>query len=331
MKQQPLQHYLGASMQIKLPEIGEGVTEGELVRWLVKVGDTVKVDQAIAEVMTDKATVEVPSPQNGKVTALVAKEGANVPIGGVLLELEAGGASAGAAKAEAPKPAATAHSAVAANVKDASAPSAAPRAAPHGQRPGAASAAEVARSQSSLQASDSARFAGATAGAVYPPAAGSRVLATPSTRRLAREMSIDINNLKGSGLAGRVTREDVTGGGGAHAGGGMDYVPRQAPVMGYTGVGGTAEERVPIRGIRKKVAEKMQLSKQIIPHFTLMDEANVDELVKLRSSVKEKMAAQGVKVTYLPFVMKTLIATAREFMQFNASIDDASQEIVYKK
>ncbi|HEX4924509.1 MAG TPA: dihydrolipoamide acetyltransferase family protein [Bdellovibrionales bacterium] len=309
-------------MDIKLPEIGEGVTEGELVKWLVKPGDTVKVDQPIAEVMTDKATVEIPSPQNGKVVALKAEEGKNIQVGGVLLTLEASGAGAAPEKpAPAPQTA-----------KPAPAPQAA-KPASQAPAPQAYAGASGTNGQTRPQ-TEAARFAGASAGDVYPPAASSKVLATPSTRRLAREMNVDINNLKGSGLAGRVTREDVMGAGGgsaASAGGGMDYVPRQAPVMGYTGPTGAVEERVPMRGIRKKVAEKMQLSKQIIPHFTLMDEAEVTELVKVRTSVKEKMAAQGIKVTYLPFVMKALIATAREFPMVNASIDDAAQEIVYKQ
>jgi pyruvate dehydrogenase E2 component (dihydrolipoamide acetyltransferase) len=99
----------------------------------------------------------------------------------------------------------------------------------------------------------------------------------------------------------------------------------------YQGPAGAVEERVPLKGVRKKIAEKMQMAKQIVPHFTLMDEANVTELVKLRSELKDKAAKAGVKVTYLPFVMKSLIATMREFPAFNASIDDAAQEIVYKK
>lgn len=308
-------------MDIKLPEIGEGVTEGELVKWLVKPGDIVKVDQPIAEVMTDKATVEIPSPQNGKVVALKAEEGKNIPVGGVLLTLEASGAPAAADKpshgAQSQKPAAAAPAPAAQAAKPAPAPQA---------HAGASGTNGQTRPQN-----EAARFAGASAGSVYPPVADSKVLATPSTRRLAREMNVDINNLKGSGLAGRVTREDVMGAGGSTSGGGMDYVPRQAPALGYTGPAGAAEERVALRGIRKKVAEKMQLSKQIIPHFTLMDEAEVTELVKVRTSVKEKMAAQGIKVTYLPFVMKALIATAREFPMVNATIDDAAQEIVYKK
>src|SRR5207253_8317692 len=103
------------------------------------------------------------------------------------------------------------------------------------------------------------------------------------------------------------------------------------PRPGYQSPAGTADERVPMRGIRKKIAENMQMSKHVIPHFTLMEEVRVDELVKLRAQAKAFAESKGVKVTYLPFVMKALISTCRDFQMFNASIDDAASEIVYKK
>jgi pyruvate dehydrogenase E2 component (dihydrolipoamide acetyltransferase) len=177
----------------------------------------------------------------------------------------------------------------------------------------------------------------ASGASYYPPAADSKVLATPSTRRLAREMNVDINNLKGSGLAGRVTREDVMARGGAS--GGLETYSNGTPTIkspgiprpAYNGPAGASEERVAIRGIRKKIAENMQMAKHIIPHFTLMDEAEVTELVHMRESMKEYAEKHNTKITYLPFVMKALIATTRQFPMFNASIDDAAQEIVYKK
>lgn len=299
--------------EVKLPELGEGVTEGELIKWLVKVGDSVKPDQAIAEVMTDKATVEVPSPTAGVVKELKFKAGDVIKVDNIMLTLEAGSASASAAPAASAKPA-----------------TAAPAAPTKPQAPAAAPAAMAAKSPAA-----GAMSAGP---AIYPPVADSRVLATPSTRRLAREMNVDINSMKGSGLAGRVTREDVLGGsaGAGSAGGGMDTVTPAAfkssiPRPAYQGPAGAEEERVPLIGIRKKIAENMQKAKSIIPHFTLMDEANVTELVALRESLKDYADKAGVKITYLPFVVKALIATIREFPMLNASIDDAAGEIVYKK
>jgi pyruvate dehydrogenase E2 component (dihydrolipoamide acetyltransferase) len=290
----------GGLRDVSLPELGEGVTEGELVKFTVRVGDSIKQDQTIAEMMTDKATVEVPSPFAGVVKALKAKEGDVVSVGQVLIQIEASG---GAAVSAAAKPASS-HS-----------PAAAP--------------AMMARSSTSTMTGASAGAGGAMA--IHPPVADAKVLATPATRRLAREMGIDINALSGSGVAGRVTREDVMkNGAGATAAGPASFrAPMQTPA--YQGPAGALEERVAIRGIRKKIMESMALSKQIIPHVTLMDEANITSLVKLREDLKATGEKAGVKITYLPFVMKALIATLREYPAFNATIDDRAQEIVYKK
>lgn len=292
-----------ATQNVKLPDVGEGVTEGELVKWLVKIGDNVKADQPVAELMTDKATVEVPTPFAGVVKELKFKEGDIIPIETVIAVLETDGAGATASKAAAP----------AAAAKPASAP--------------AAMAAKPATTAAPT----------ATTGMdVYPPAAQSHVLATPATRRLARETGVDINQLSGTGLAGRVTRDDVMsakGGAGATAGAlattrmPVKDIPRPAVISQP----GAMEERVPLRGVRKKIAENLQMAKQIIPHFTLMEEVRVDELVRMRAQAKDAAEKYGVKVTYLPFIMKALIATCREFPMFNASIDDQAGEIVNKR
>lgn len=288
---------------VKLPELGEGVTEGELVKWLVKPGDTVKPDQPVAEVMTDKATVEVPTPVGGVVKDLKFKVGDVIAVEKTILTLDGTGATAAVATpAHSPAPVTTKPAPVA--------------------TPAPVNSAKVAVPASLHEGIAAANF--------YPPVADSRVLATPSTRRFAREMNVDINSLKGSGLAGRVTREDVQG-----AGGGLETYSAKAPGLSMptprplAPTGG--EERVPLRGIRKKIAENMQMAKHIIPHFTLMDEAVVTQLVALRDSLKEYADKNQTKITYLPIVMKALIATCRQYPMFNASIDDAAQEIVYKK
>ena len=301
-----------SQIEVTLPDVGEGVTEGEMVKWLVNVGDSVEADQPIAEVMTDKATVEVPTVQAGVVKELKVKEGDVVPIGKVMLVLDSAGA-AKSASAEKKTEESKAAAAPAATEKPATVASAA--------KPSYSSA-------------------------VIPPAAESRVLATPSTRRLAREMSIDINDVSGTGLAGRVTRDDVMSVSGSAGATTATYTPAasqpvsapgkskpalEIPKPAFQTLSSGQEERVAMRGIRKKIAANMQMSKHVIPHFTLMDEANVTELVKLRESAKSVGERYGVKITYLPFVMKALIATSREFPMFNASIDDQSEEIVYKK
>jgi pyruvate dehydrogenase E2 component (dihydrolipoamide acetyltransferase) len=301
--------------EVKLPEIGEGVTEGELVRWLVKVGDTVKVDQSIAEVMTDKATVEVPTPTAGTVKALKAKEGDVIKVEQVMIELEASGSASGSATGATVNPSPSASKA------------------PHSV--GTAASLQNQTLGASITASPikgSSLTVSTHAGVEMLPPADLNTLATPATRRLARELNVDINHLKGTGLAGRVTREDVL----QNQGGITVAAPTKTsgvsiPRLAYQGPAGAIEERVALRGIRKKIAENLQMAKHIIPHFTLMDEANVDQLVNLRESLKTLAEKEGTKITYLPFVMKALIATIRHFPQFNASIDDAAQEIVYKK
>ncbi len=296
------------AVDVKLPELGEGVTEGELVKWLVKPGDTVKPDQPVAEVMTDKATVEVPTPVAGVVKDLKFKVGEMIAVEKVLLTLDGSSASAST-----PAPAAHAATAAPATRPAPTAAAPAPRSAP-----------------ASLHMA-----ATANSPTIYPPVADSKVLATPSTRRLAREMGVDINQVPGSGLAGRVTREDVVTNNGGGTSAGMDTysakAPFKMPAPAYNGPTGAAEERVPLIGIRRKIAENLQMAKHIIPHFTLMDEAEVTELVQMRESLKEFAEKSGLKITYLPFVMKALISTIRNFPMFNASIDDNAKEIVYKK
>ncbi|MCB9073299.1 MAG: 2-oxo acid dehydrogenase subunit E2 [Bdellovibrionaceae bacterium] len=290
-----------ATKEIQLPEIGEGVTEGELVKWLVKTGDTITADQSVVELMTDKATVEVPAPFGGTVKELKFKEGDVIKIGATIVVVDDSGT--GAAKTTAPQEKKEAPKAPVANTHaNTSAP--VPRSAPQAMT--------------------------ASAPQVQPPAMDVHVLATPSTRRLAREMNVDINHIPGTGLAGRVTREDVARSQGAAAAGPATYAPPKFDVVPFASQQGQ-ETREPLRGIRKKIAENLQMAKHIIPHFTLMDEANVTGLVNMREELKATAEKKGVKVTYLPFVMKALIATIREFPKFNSSIDDAAQEIVSKK
>jgi len=284
-----------ASFEVKLPDIGEGVNEGEIVRWLVKEGDVVKHDQPLVEVMTDKATVEIPCSAEGKVTKILAKEGQVIKVGGILLAMESG------AQVQAPSIQVTTQ-------------------VEHSSRPRVESRAEA---QAEPQVST-------VSYAITPPPAGAHVLATPATRRYAREVGVDLNVIKGTGPAGRVTRDDVVKMGGQGLGAvaaakPQFQIPTFKPMILQAG-----EERKPFRGIRKKIAENLVRSKQIIPHFTHADEADVTDLVAWRTKMKEVAEQRGVKLTYLPFIMKAIVATCREFPNFNASIDDAAGEIVVK-
>ena len=217
---------------IKLPDIGEGVTEGEVVKWLVQPGDKVSADQPVLEVMTDKATVEVPTPFAGTVKELKVKEGDNVPIEATLMTLEEGGATTAPSVAEKPKQ--DFEKRVQTQKVTAT--------------PAAASVAATSwKGNGSVEGRD-----------IYPPAADLHVLATPSTRRLAREMNVDINQLQGTGLAGRVTREDVQKLGQEGSGA---FSVGQATFARSNSFAPNSEERVALRGIRRKIAEQMQTTK----------------------------------------------------------------------
>ncbi|WP_141325960.1 dihydrolipoamide acetyltransferase family protein [Myxococcus sp. AB025B] len=273
-----------ATFEFKLPDLGEGVMEGELVKWHVKAGDVVKEDQVLAEVMTDKATVTVPSPKAGRVIQTHGKEGdiAKVHHPLVTMEIE-GAAPVQAAGHGAPAPA----------------------------------------------ASTAAAPAQAAAAA---PAQATKVLATPVTRRMAREHGLDLTTISGSGPQGRVTKADVVA---ALEGGGEQknvVAPAQARPAAPSVSTGRSDERVPLRGLRKKIAEKMVRSKFTMPHFAFVEEVDATELVALRARLNAQLAAVGdnTKINYLPFIIKATIAALKRFPHLNANFDEAAQELVVR-
>jgi pyruvate dehydrogenase E2 component (dihydrolipoamide acetyltransferase) len=289
-------------MELKLPELGEGVHEGELIKWNVKVGDMVKEDQVLAEIMTDKATVELPSHVAGKVTEVLVKEGETVHVNQVLLRFEsAGGAAKSAASAEAPK----------------ATPAAAPAKAPAPSAPAAMSA----KPSSS----------GSTGASVLT--VGGSVTAAPAARAFARESGVEITQVTGTGPDGRVMKEDiekfVSGGAGATRAGSPTFS------SGYAGRASSKaptelETRIPFRGLRKKISEKMHLSKSTAAHFTYVEECDATNLVELRLKAKEIGAAAGVKVTFLPFIMKAMVAALKKYPILNSELDEANGVIIQK-
>ncbi len=295
--------------KVLLPDLGEGVEEGELVQWLVKVGDSIVEDQTIAEVMTDKATMEVPTAVAGVVTSLNAKEGDVLHVGSLMIELN-GSAKATTKTSTSKKGTATTSAVVDHQPKVVNSVK--------GIEEKSKDAVMVNESPSSVIAQEERK-------GIFPPPVAGHVLAAPSTRKLARDNNVDLNKVVGSGLAGRITREDVinffSAGKGAATFKSVDL--SQAV---------EAEERVPLRGIRRKIAEQMQKTKHTVPHFTLMDQVGVDSLVSLRTELKDwGLKKHATKITYLPFVIKALVASLKAFPEFNASIDDQKEEIVYKK
>lgn len=279
---------------LELPDIGEGVVEAEIMKWFVTEGDEVAEDQPLVEVMTDKATVTIPSPRRGRVLRRCWKEGELAKVHAALIELE---------------------------LEPAGAPARASAAAP----------AKAAPSPTAPPATPAPPFAGPPAGPPARPAAaeaparpaGTRALATPAVRALARELGIDLQRVPGSGEGGRITKQDLRA---SREGGGPAQERRAVPRVSR----GT-DERIPLRGIRKKIAEKMALSKRTAAHFTFVEQCDVTELVRLKDRLAAGAKAEGVKLTFLPFVVKAVVAALQAHPKLNAALDEAAGEIVVKK
>jgi pyruvate dehydrogenase E2 component (dihydrolipoamide acetyltransferase) len=372
------------TLEFKLPDVGEGIAEGEIVQWLVAEGDIVEEHQPIVEVMTDKATVEVPAPAVGTISKLLAAEGEVVPVGAVIFHLEAASASASAAAApavatpaaaastggaliefklpdvgegiaegeivqwlvadgdaveehqpivevmtdkatvEVPAPAAGTITKLLAEAGDvvpvgdvifhlstgASAPVAAPAAAP-------------------------ATPVRAPVAAAPARAAGEKILAVPSARRVARDLGIDLAFVAGSGRNGVVRRKDVEAFAASGATAPGAAVPSAAaapvalaPVKAVAIAATEAETRTPFRGVRRKIAEAMTRSKFTATHFTVVEELDVTDLVTARAAAKAFAAPEGVNVTYMPFIMKAVASALAKFPQLNSALDESTQEVV---
>jgi pyruvate dehydrogenase E2 component (dihydrolipoamide acetyltransferase) len=276
--------------QFLLPDIGEGVVEAEILKWFVKPGDAVVEDQPLAEVMTDKATVTIPSPKRGTVTRLLWKEGDVAKVHHALVEMElADGAPEVASVVPLPKSAAQ----------------------PPGPVP-SSPASEV-------------RAAVAEAVSRAAPVIAGKALAAPAVRALARELGVDIQRVAPTGPGGRVTKDDVRSRASERGGEDSSSPGRPRPAA-TVAVPGTVEI-VPVRGLRRRIAEKMAISKRTAAHFTFVEQVDATELVAMKSRMAKGAEAEGVKVTFLPFVLKAAVAALRMFPQLNASFDEERGEI----
>lgn len=298
--------------KFRLPDIGEGIHEGEIVKWFVKPGDKIEEDTVLAEVQNDKAVVEIPSPVEGTIEKVLVEEGAVTTVGTVLLEIDAPGYEElelhGHIDDEEEK--AKIEAQVQATAEDGK---------------------EVEKVVSNEQ--------GTTGSAEEQDRSKKRVIAMPSVRKFARENGVNIQEVVGTGKNGRVLKEDIEA---FKNGGAQQDTSEKTIAVEETSAqevakttpiefeGEFPETREKMSGIRRAIAKAMVHSKQTAPHVTLMDEVDVTELVAHRKKFKAIAAEKGIKLTYLPYVVKALVSTLREFPEFNRSLDDATQEIIQK-
>jgi pyruvate dehydrogenase E2 component (dihydrolipoamide acetyltransferase)/2-oxoisovalerate dehydrogenase E2 component (dihydrolipoyl transacylase) len=273
-------------MDFRVPDLGEGIYEAELVRWLVKPGDNVKRGQPLMEVMTDKATMEVPTPFSGKITAIHGQPGETIKVGSLMLTYDpVGGESTAPATAKPGR-------------KGAKAKAAAP----------------AVEAQTSLAQAEPASAHGNGAATIK---------AAPSVRLLARKLGLDLQTVRGSGPAGRILIDDLT-----------SFVRQapsapekndKAPPQFDLGKPGT---RIKLQGLRRLISEHMVRAKHTIPHYSYVDECDVTELVRLRAALRDTYERAGIRLTYLAFVVKAVVAALKEVPLVNSSLDDQTGEIV---
>ncbi|AKT42444.1 dihydrolipoamide acetyltransferase family protein [Chondromyces crocatus] len=363
--------------EFKLPDIGEGVTEGEIVNWLVAPGDTVTEDQPMVEVMTDKATVTITSPKAGKILETRGKAGEIVPVHDVLVVFDLSGGGAAAAGGTAPQAAAAEE----------------PKAEPKKEL----AATAVGDIKEDLPGMSLMTVAAPQAAAPAPSQAAAyfneKPLATPATRKLARDLGVDLKQVPPTGSSGRVTSDDVRSfksSGGAASGGvaqvpvavapgtapaavppvatavhpatpagsappgtpgtpepavvaqpaatpaaahAAPAAPQRTPtkIVSSASGGDEQDERIPLRGVRKRIFEQMGRSKQTAAHFTFVEECDVTALKELRTRLKPAAEKEGVKLTFLPFIAKAVVAALKKHPSLNSAFDETSQEIVVRK
>ncbi len=254
--------------EFKFPDVGEGIAEGEIIRWLVKEGDPVKEDQELVEVETDKAVVTINCPFTGKIEKLHVREGQIIKVGDVLTTVRDDSAPTGAQQAE---------------KKDSG---------------------TVVGSLGETETSEVVR----------------PVLATPAVRMLAREMQIDLAQMEGTGPGGRITREDVE-----------RAIEKGKPPPSVDADPYGPVEKIALRGIRRTVAKRMAEASKRIADVTIWEDADITELEQVRARERKVAGAEGVKLTYLPFLIKASSAALKAHPYFNASLDEAAEKIILKK
>ncbi|GEL76033.1 dihydrolipoamide acetyltransferase family protein [Tenuibacillus multivorans] len=286
--------------EFKLPDIGEGIHEGEIAKWFVQKGDEVKEDDVLCEVQNDKAVVEIPSPVEGTVLDVLVDEGETAVVGDVVIKIDAEGyeSDEGSDDEEESK--------------------------------------EEAQSEEKQESKDDKQESPQTDETKTDSDVDTnkRVIAMPSVRKYARDNDVDIQKVQGSGKNGRILKEDVdqflSGDQSEAAKQATEQTDEQVSKQPQAPTGDYPETREKISGIRKTIANAMVKSKHTAPHVTLMDEVDVTELVNHRKKFKDVAAEQDIKLTYLPYVVKALVSTLKKHPELNTSYDDDTEEIIHK-
>ena len=278
-----------------LPDVGEGLREGEVVKWHVAPGDTVDADQIIVDVQTDKAIVEIPSPVSGTIVRLGGAPNDVLPVGAVLAVIATGGAASAPSEQSPEAPAGSIE------VPQAPAPTSSPPA------PGAAPASKPV----------------------------GRALASPATRKLARTLGVDLTQIRGTGSRGHITRADVERfaerGPARTAASESAAAPAAAMPPTPAVPAPVGEDRVePLRGLRRQIAMSMEQAWRTVPHIFAMDDIDATELVRARASLNDELGLRGIKLSYMPFLVKACVAALMAHPRFNASLDMEREEIIYR-
>lgn len=278
--------------EFKLPDVGEGIAEGEIIKWLVEKGEQIEEEQPISEIQTDKALIEITSPVSGRVKDIHYNEADVVEVGSVIISFETDGQHA-----------------------------------PGGENEPEKTEARLEKKKNNPVNSTE------TEGGSTPR---KRAIATPSVRRTARELGIDLLQVKGSGKNGRVLKADVE----QHSSNKENNTSSNTstsqaaatmletnPVTSKNGVNNV---RVPLKGLRRSISKKMSTSTNVAAHSTIVEEVDITNLVNLRKELNEMVKEDGKRLTYLPFIVKAVIPALKEYPYLNSSMDDDNQEIVLK-
>ena len=287
--------------EFKFPDIGEGIHEGVITKWLVEEGSDIKEGDSVAEVETDKVTTEIPSPRTGKVLQLLAKKGDTINVGQVFVTIETEAAGEETRAQEAPELV---------------------------EEETAGVVGEVIASSEVIPSSTEG-FEKKTV-----EISAEKILATPVARALAKDLGVDINKIKGTGPNGRVMKEDIYNTSQKES----DRVPETKakpevrPISkAKQSAPGERVERVPLTRIRKTISEKMTQSRFTIPHTTAMDEVDISKLYDLRKKYKDSLKDEDINLTYMPFIIKAAITALKQLPEFNASLDMEKDELILKK